>query len=363
MRIAVMGAGAIGCFLAARLEERGHTITLVGRPAQVEAINRDGLLVREHSGRERQYRLRAETQLDETPELILLAVKTQDVATACKELAPWAAGVPVVAMQNGLEAERIAADVLGRESVLGAVVMCSVTYVQVGEITVHFTGWMLLGEPFAQVSARTHRVARVLREAGPTYITRDMRRARWTKLVTNLNNGICAATGLTLPELGSSEQGRVLSVRVMKEGYRVARANGVHLDHGLYGLTPRSLGRDPNATVIALLQGTMSALLAVAPERVAEGVLKAAGRSRLNQLPMRFSTWQSIARGQPTEIEYLNGAVVDAGKKLGVETPYNARVVEMVRRAEQTHTFCTVDALFPQGSRLPQAVAAGGDRS
>jgi 2-dehydropantoate 2-reductase len=361
MRIAIMGAGAIGCFLAARLGERGHEITLIGRQAQVEAINRDGLRVREHSGREHRFAPRAVMALEERPDIVLLTVKTQDLEAACRELLPHVQGVPVVAMQNGLDADRIAAEVLGREAVVGAVVMCAVTYVHTGEITVHFSGWILVGEPFGRRTARTRAIARMLGDVVPTYITRDLQRARWTKLISNLNNGLCAATGLTLPELAASPAGRLLSLRTMKEGYRVARAAGVRLDHGLYGLTPRALGNDLHATLIALLQNTVTALVAVTPERLALRVLSAAGRSRLNQLPIHFSTWQSIVRGQPSEIHYLNGAVVRVGATVGVPTPYNARVVEMVHQSERTRSFCSVEALYPDPARQPaRAPARGG---
>jgi 2-dehydropantoate 2-reductase len=364
MRITIMGAGAVGCFLGARLSERGHAVTLIGRPAQVEAIAREGLLVREQSGREQRYTLRAvaaAAALNETPELVLLAVKTQDEAGACSELLPYVRGVPVVAMQNGLDGDRIAAEILGEEAVLSGVVMCAVTYVTAGEVTVHFAGWIILGEPFGPLKPRTRAIARVLGAVVPTYVTTDVRRARWTKLISNLNNGICAASGLTLPELAATEPGRLLSLRVMKEGYRVARADGVRLDHALYGLTPRTLGRDANATLIALLQTTVTSVMAVAPERLALRVLAVAGRSRLNQLPIHFSTWQSIARGRPSEIEYLNGAVVRLGGALHVPTPYNTRIVEQVHAAERSQMFSSVEALFPLGVRARAAVSARGD--
>jgi 2-dehydropantoate 2-reductase len=137
----------------------------------------------------------------------------------------------------------------------------------------------------------------------------------------------------------------------------------VRLDLGLYGLTPRAVRRDFTATLIALLQNAVTILLGIAPEQVAVRVLALAGRSRLNQLPIHFSTWQSIARGQPSEIEYLNGAVVRAGTKLGIPTPYNARVVEMVHQAERTATFCDVEALYPDGSLAPKPVRTRGGGS
>ena len=125
MRVAVVGAGAIGCFLAARLSEGGHAITLVGHPEQADAINDGGLLLTDPRRGVRRYRLRAVRSLCERPDLVLLTVKTQDVAQACHDIRPFVMGVPVVAMQNGIQGDQLAAEVLGREAVVGAVVMCA----------------------------------------------------------------------------------------------------------------------------------------------------------------------------------------------------------------------------------------------
>lgn len=349
MRIAMVGAGAVGCFLAARLSDAGHDILLIGRGAQVDVINRNGLLVRDASGSERRYHPRAATTLAERPDLALLTMKTQDVAAACQDIKPYVEGVPVVAMQNGVRGDRIAAEVLGRDDVLGAVVMCATSYLEPGEISVQFDGWLIVGEPFGPVRPRTHQVVSVLRGGLPTYVSRHLMRTRWSKLIYNLINGLSAATGLLQPELVRTEAGALLAVRTLQEGYHVARASGARLDHGLYGLTPSALRQDPNAALVALLQSTMTSLLAVAPEPVARRVLAAASRSRLNRIAIRGSTWQSIQRGRPSEIEYLNGEIVRLGRMLGIPTPYNARVVEMVHEAERSHVFRNIEDLMPPG--------------
>lgn len=355
MRVAIVGAGAVGCYLAARLAAGGTEVVLVGRPAQVAAIERDGLAVREPAGNTTRHRLRAVESLHERPDLVLLTVKTQDVAAACREMLPYAAGVPIVAMQNGVQGDRLAAEVLGRDAVVGAVVMCAVSYLQPGTIAVQFPGWLIAGEPFRVPEARTREIVNLLNTAMPTYLTTRLGAVRWSKLISNLNNGLCAATGLTLPEMVATPAGRVLSIRVMREGYRVVRAAGYHLDHGLYGLSPGALRRDPTAALIAVLQATMAPLLATLPEPLATALLVQAGRSRLNRLPVRFSTWQSLARGRPSEIDYLNGEIVRLGKRLGIPTPYNGRLVRLIHRVEQTGAFYPVEQVgaFYRAGDLP----------
>ncbi len=359
MRIAVVGAGAIGSLLAARLSVRGHDVVLVGRPAHVAAIETRGLLVREPGGATTRYHLRVTESLLERPDLVLLTVKSQDVARACHEMLPVARGVPIVTLQNGVRSDRLAADVLGEDVVVGGVVMIAASYLEPGEVTLQFSGWMLIGEPFGPVTQRTRDIARVLGEVAPTYVTPRLRSSRWSKLVSNLNNGLCAATGLTLPDLAHSAEGRLLSVRVMKEGVAVARALDIALDHGMYGLSPAGIRQNPNAAFIAVLQSTLTSVLSGLPEALATGVLQVAGRSRLNALPIRGSTWQSIARGSPSEIDYLNGEIVAQGTEVGVPTPYNARIVEVVHAVAADRRFRSLGELFPSAVRESTGIAVG----
>jgi hypothetical protein len=121
----------------------------------------------------------------------------------------------------------------------------------------------------------------------------------------------------------------------------------VRLDHALYGLSPRMLRENPASGLVALLQGFMPTLLASLPQPLAEGTLALAARSRLGRLPVRGSTWQSIARGRATEIEYLNGEISQRGRALGVPTPVNDQVTQVVRAVAATRAFVPLEALQP----------------
>ncbi len=357
-RVVIIGAGAIGGMLAARLAARGVRVALVGREAQVEAIRREGLRLREPAGFVRRFPLpatvsAAEALAGERPSVVALAVKTQDLAQACRELAPHLAGlpgVPVVTLQNGVQADELAGAALGRERIVGAVVMCAASALEPGQVEVQFPGWLVVGEPFGPVRRRTRQVAEVLGAAVPAYVTENLTGVRWSKLISNLNNGLCAATGLLMGELLGDPAGRVLPVRVMKEGYVVARAAGVRLDHGLYGLGRRALGQGRRTAAIAVLQSVMTLVLAWLPEGAATAVLMAAGRTGLGRLPVRGSTWQSLMRGRPSEIDFLNGEIVRWGEALGLPVPYNRRVVEVVHQVERTRRFVPVAALWPAGA-------------
>jgi 2-dehydropantoate 2-reductase len=368
MRIAIVGAGAIGCYLGARLAGQGHDILLQGKPEQVEAIRAGGLTVRSLDGHEERAPLRITADLrDEptfAPEAILLTVKTQDVASACAPLADYAPQAPVVTLQNGVRADEIAAQAVGRGRIVGGVVMLAVDYLRPGEILAQFPGWLTLGEPFERgVTARVQTLRAALRDAAPTCVTADLRAARWGKLVSNLNNGICAATGLSLPQLARDPLGRHLSLAVMREGVAVARAQGVRLTRDLAALSPRTLRESPTVALIATLQGLMPDLVGALPTPVAEAVIGLVARTRAGRLPVRGSTWQSIARGRATEINYLNGEISQRGLALGVATPVNDRVTSVVREVADTHAFVNLEALAERpAARLIMRRVEGGTR-
>ena len=348
MRIAVIGAGAIGCFVASRLHLAGHVVTLVGRPPQVEAIRRGGLLV--HDGRTpRRFDLAAETRLAQRPELLLLTVKTHDLERACRDVQPRADGVPAVALQNGIRADAIAGAVLGPEVVVGGVAMCPATYLEPGQVSVDLAGWLVLGQPAGGSPAHLRTATRALGSAIPTYVSPKLVGTRWAKLISNLNNGLCAATGLPLPALAREARARWLPVHVMREGQAVARAAGVHLDHHVYGLGTRS----PRAAMLAVLQPALSSWLGRVPPAVSAWLLGVAAGGPLGRLAIRGSTWQSLARGRPTEIDYLNGEIVRVGAALGVPTPFNARVVDVIHEVERTGRFRPPADLWPRPAGRP----------
>jgi 2-dehydropantoate 2-reductase len=221
--------------------------------------------------------------------------------------------------------------------------MCAVTCLEPGVATVELPGWVILGAPLAATDGRLRSTAERLGEVIPTFVTTNLRGARWTKLIANLANGLSAATGLSIAELGRSRSGRTLAIRVMREGHRVARAAGVGLDRHIYGL---GMSRG-NSSVLAVLQGTVTSLLPTLPESISAAILSLVGRSSLGRANFRGSTWQSLARGRTTEIDFLNGEIVRLGAAIGVDTPYNTRVLEAVHAAERTKRCVRLSELWP----------------
>jgi 2-dehydropantoate 2-reductase len=325
-RIAIIGAGAIGSALGALLHRAGRKVTLIGRPEQVGAIRRDGLRVDGALGAFG-VPIAAAEALDFRPELAFLTVKTQDVLAAVQANLAFLTGVPLVTFQNGVRSDELIATVLPAQQLVSAVVNIHANYLTPGTVTVLYPGPLVIGRPFGPNDARVEAIAAILCDAVPTALSDNIRGVHWLKLIVNLNNAFPALTNATFQQIYADPALRQLAVRVMLEGLRVAKQAGIRLE---------SLPDTP-AALIQLIEWL--------PLRLAAMVLAAKARRLENRWPLMGSTLQSLQRKRPTEIDYLNGEVVRLGRELGVATPLNASMVEMVHEIERSGEFWVPAAL------------------
>ncbi|MGO9181409.1 MAG: ketopantoate reductase family protein [Candidatus Limnocylindrales bacterium] len=321
MKIAVIGAGAIGSAVGGLLASAGEEVTLIGRPAHVAAVNASGLRIDGALG-PLWVAVNARERLDFTPDVALLTVKTQGVTAAAREIQPCVAGVPLVTMQNGVRSDDLVAGVLGRGDILSCVVLMGVTFLEPGRVTYARPGTLVLGVPFGPVDDRAKGIARLLDKAVPTRLTHNIQGAHWTKLIINENNALPAITGLSLQEIGRRSELRRLATLLMQEAAETIEAAGIAL---------ASLPQLPAPALRAMLR---------LPTPIAALLPRLMSRS-LGTTPALGSTLQSVKRGERTEIDYLNGEVVALGRTIHRPTPYNEAVVELVHRVEATGTFLT----------------------
>lgn len=326
MKIAVVGAGAMGSLVGGLLSESGDDVTLVGRLAHVEAIRRDGLRLGGVVG-ERVIHVRAREALDTEPELTVFATKTQDLAAACRAAAPLVGRGTVVTMQNGVRCDEIARRFFEPEQIVGCVAYSMATFLEPGRVDCGVRGWLTVGSPFIPRSPRLEETAKALEEALPVRVSRDLIAARWTKLIANLNNALPAATGRSLQEIYLSRSTSPLPLRLVREGLETLSAARIRTDGSPLALAMRLSARLPEETTTSLL--------------------RAFARTRLGKIPMFGSTWQSVMRGSGTEIDYLNGEIVALGEKIGRPTAYNARVVRLVHEVERSGEFFAPEKLWP----------------
>lgn len=293
MKIAVMGAGAVGCYFGFRLARAGHEVTLIGRPQLVEAVQRQGLRLESESFDEC-VRVSASTEAGavEGAEIVLFCVKSSDTESAASAIGPHLAPDAVVlSLQNGIEnADRLRA--LLAQEVIAAAVYVGVEMAGPGHVRHHGRGDLVIGQ-----SKSSAGIARALIAAGvPTDITDNMRGVLWAKLITNCAyNALSAITQMPYGRLVKGEGVTAVLGDIVAECKAVANADGV------------TLPGDVDATI----------------RRIAE---TAAGQVS--------STAQDLAHGKRTEIDYLNGFIVRRGEKLGIPVPANRLLHAIVKLIE-----------------------------
>ncbi len=325
-RIAIIGAGAIGCTLGALLSRAGQAVALIGRSPQVEVIRRKGLQVEGVLGTFTVQVATAET-LDFQPDIAFLTVKTQDVVAAVQANLRFLANALVVTFQNGVRSDELVSTLIPVAQIISAVVTISASYLTPGIVTVLYPGSLVIGRPFTPVDDSVKAVAAILHRVAPTRVSTNIRGARWLKLIINLNNALPALTNMSLAQIYRDPYMRQLGVQVMREGLRIAQGAGIRLE---------SL---PDAPAL-LIQ-----LLGRFPVSLAGRMLARSAQRLERQQPVFGSTHQSLRRGRPTEIDYLNGEIVRVGEQLKIPTPFNARIVDLVHQVEQTGEFLTTDAI------------------
>ena len=325
-RIAVIGAGAVGSALGALLHRAGQNIVLVARPAQAAAICQDGLRVDGVMGS-----FIAPVEVTETlnfrPDLAFLTVKTQDVAAAVKANQAFLNNVPIVTFQNGIRSAELVASILSREQIISAIVTMNASYLLPGKVTVAVRGNLIIGRPFKQRDGKIEDVAHILNQAIPTHVTDNIQGAHWLKLIVNLNNAIPAITNLPMSQVYADTCLRKLAVGLMQEALRVIDRANIQLE---------SL---PEFSV------SVTRLIKWMPSGIAGRIAAAKSRRVTTEWPMWSSTLQSILRHRPTEIDYLNGEIVELGKRCGEATPLNTKIVELVHQAEHTGQFLSAEEI------------------
>ena len=295
LRIAVMGAGAVGCYFGALLARAGHAVTLIGRPEHVQAIQARGLRL-QTATHDSHVPLAASTEASavQGADVVLLCVKSTDTEAAARQMQPHLApGALVLTLQNGVDNDARARAVLGPgHPVAAAVVYVATAMAGPGHVRHFGRGELVIGP-----SPASARVAGALCAAGiPTEVSGSVRGALWAKLVINCAyNALSAIVQQPYGWLVRQDGAADVITDLVAECLAVAQADGVQLP----------------------------------------GDIHAAVRGIAQTMPgQRSSIAEDLARGRPTEIEHLNGYVVQRGAALGVATPVNRTLLVLVRMAE-----------------------------
>lgn len=305
--IAVLGAGAVGCYFGGMLVRAGTDVIFIGRPPHVEAMNRNGLLIESTRFTER-IPVFASTQIEAVRDavLVLLCVKAPDTVTAARSLAPrLASGASVISLQNGVDnADSIRS--VAEIDVIPAAVYLSAEMTAPGCVKHVGRGDLVIGDlprrnpPDESRQLRLEQIAsRFVRADVPCRVSDDIEAELWAKLVLNCAyNAISALSRARYGPISENAATRAVMRQVVEEVVAVGRASGIRMSE-----------TDLIDSVWKLGEAMPDAL---------------------------SSTAQDITRGKRTEIDSLNGFVARRGAELGIATPVNQTLHGLMHLLEES---------------------------
>ena len=306
MKIVMLGAGALGSTIGGTLAMGGNDVHFVDMwQEHVDLINKDGL----HMTNEKEdwyVRVDARTTADTIGEadLVIVLVKsfaTKQAVEQLKQTNVIGKNTLVMSLQNGLGNEETIASVIGSENVISGKTYVGGRLIQAGYISAGVQGkWTYIGVLNGEITDRIQTVCNVFNDAGLLCeVSDNIKGLIWDKLLINVAAGaLCGITRLPYGPLYEEDYIKDVAVAAIQEGIQVAKAAGVVLK-----------SEDPQYPWVAASEG----------------------------LPGTFKTsiLQSLELKRPTEIDFINGSIVEWGKKYGIATPVNQTLVACVKGIEK----------------------------
>lgn len=314
--ICIFGAGSIGCYVGGRLQAGGARVSFVGRPRLAEELRTHGLHLTDYRGADLSVKP-ADVRFATTPQsaasadLVLVTVKSAGTDEAGRELAQvLKPGAVVISFQNGLGNAGMLRKHLPKQTVLTGMVPFNV--VNRGQGAFHQGSE---GELEVQQHSALAPFLAAFKQAGlPLEQHADMLAVQWAKLLLNLNNAVNALSNIPLKAQ--------LSQRSYRRCVTLAQREGLEL---------LQLANQPLAKLTPLPPHWIPTLLGVP-----DWLFRLLANRMLAIDPLaRSSMWEDLQAGRTTEVDWLNGEVVRLAEKLGRKAPINARLMTLIRSAEQ----------------------------
>ncbi|MWD26959.1 2-dehydropantoate 2-reductase [Aquicoccus sp. SCR17] len=313
MKVAVAGAGAVGCFCGGLLARAGHEVTLLARPRVIAEIAEHGLHLTDYAGLDATLPAERLT-LTEDPaalagaELVLVTVKSPATPAIAAEIARHApAHAVVISLQNGMGNPDVLRAALPGRDVRAGMVPFNVVPMGQGRFHRASSGEILIAPGAGGLAAALSSATLPLRESA------EIDAIRWGKLLLNLNNAVNALSGLPLRAQLMDRRWRRIMARQMTEALSVLKGADIRV---------RSTTPVPAALVPWIL-----ALPTPLFSRVAASMLTIDPEARTSMA-------QDLAGGRPTEIDALQGEVLRLAESQGIDTPLMRRITTLIRAAE-----------------------------
>ena len=348
-RIGVLGTGANGAAIGADLAMAGLDVVLIDQwPENVTAMRERGVRV-EMPERTLTVSVRAFNLCDvctfrEPFDIVLMLVKAYDSRWAAQLIEPYLKSDGLlIGVQNGMTTQTIA-DVVGRERTLGCVIEISSSMMVPGicvRDSNHERSWFAIGSNDGDGKDRAEEIAALLRHVGKVSVVDNIQATKWMKLVSNATTLVSTALfGVSIHEGASDPVARDLMLRSGQEALNTGQALG-HPILPIFGLTDADVAHS-NRVVELLLETLLKGFT----------------------LPSTKTTvLQDWIKGRHSEVNDLNGTVVAEAKRLGLNTPVNAAIVEMALEIESGRAKPLPSNIGKLAERVRELSGGGADRA
>jgi 2-dehydropantoate 2-reductase len=307
LKIGVMGAGAIGCYLGGRLAASGVEVVLVGRASLAAEIAQSGLRLTDYRGFDKTIALTmaiAPEALNDC-DVVLVTVKGGDTANVAKQLT-LKSGARVVSFQNGVNNPEVLRGILSQRVLAGMV-----PFNVLRKPGAHFhqgTSGTLFIEPGDDELVKSIADAGLDIEA-----TADMRGIMWGKLLVNLNNSVNALADIPIQRMIAQRDYRRVMAACVREGIDAVERAGIK----------------------PVLEMPLPARVMPWVLTLPDWLFSLIARRLVTVDPQaRSSMWDDLSRGRTTEIDALNGEIVRLAEKVGGAAPVNSTIVQLIKEAE-----------------------------
>lgn len=326
MRIGILGCGAIGGLFLGYLTSKEYDVRGVVRPYQKESLIKDYLFINGIMGNYK-YKVNVDTCLNNSVDLAIVATKLNNLEEIIEANINYLKQAVIVTVQNGMNAEYILNQYFPKENIISGIVMFNASFSPPNHIFHVIDGELVIGNIFGVNVSGYKKVANLLGNIFKTSILDDIKGAKYTKLFINLSNCISAILGLSLQETFLDLDMSELAMQIKREAYYIIKRANINLC---------SLPNYPKE----ILENSLSIDIKAASVQFSRAI------NSLSDKPIFCSMLQSIKRSHNTEVDYINGDILNIAYKNNLKAPFNERIVNLVHIVEDTGKFCTKKELI-----------------
>ncbi len=314
MKYAVVGFGAVGSVIGGLLLESGEDVLFIVKEYKNNIFEKKELRIKNYTRNTiilKNIKLSSNFKDLKDIDVIFICVKSQDTKDVAKNLRNnIKKSAQIITLQNGVKNASILESVT-KNKVISGVILFNSVFLKPGEVDLTIKGGLLIEDS----KIIDLRFLKDLRKAGfKIKLKENIKGYLYSKLIVDLQIAVTCLTGQTIVESITNNISRKIIVSAMKEGIHVLEKSGIKLQ------------RLPEIDPIKIIKRL---------DKYNSFILKIGSRLIGIKANARNSMWQSLVRGKTTEIDFINGEIVDIARKNNFDSPINSRLVELVKKLEK----------------------------